>query len=65
MTESTFPSARTRKPPYSGERPDEAVRIVPPDDVGCFQLSNDSCRVLAEIINAARRKAGKSSTEAA
>lgn len=62
------PSCRrpqTPKLPHTGERPDEAVRVVQPEDVRCFELSNESCRVLAEIVIAAQRKAGKGSTEAA
>jgi hypothetical protein len=35
------------------------------DDVRCFELSSEACRVLAEIVVAAQRKAGEGKTEAA
>lgn len=35
------------------------------EDVGCLELSSEACRVLAEIVLSAQRKAVKGSTEAA
>ena len=48
-----------------GDDRSKTVTLVENEDVGCFELSNESCKVLAEIVLAAQRKAGKGNTEAA
>jgi hypothetical protein len=61
----TVNAAASRAPGPDREALAGEVCLGQDNDEGCFELSSEACRVLAEMVVAAHRKAGKGNTEAA